>query len=97
MKIVCIVSSPRRLCGGRSAAELPRCAAGDTRCLVEKMNEYIAAYQKGLRALNLVSLDPLFIDKVDIIQGSESPVNVALNFKNVTMTGLSSLKVYNVV
>lgn len=80
-----------------SAAGLSRCEAGDTGCLVNIMNEYIESYHKGLRSLNLVSLDPLFIEKVDIIQSRESPVNVNLNFKNVTMFGLSSMKVYKVV
>lgn len=61
------------------------------------MNEYIEKHHSGLRSLNLVSLDPLFIEKVDIIQSAESRVNVNLNFKNVTMTGLSRLKVYKIV
>lgn len=70
---------------------------GDRECLKDRMNEYIQQYHAGLRALNLVSLDPLFIDKVDIIQSAESRVNVNLNFKNVTMSGLSRLKVYKLV
>lgn len=51
----------------------------------------------GRRDINMVSIDPLRVDEVDIIQGSDSPVNVNLNFKDVLFYGLSTLDVKKVV
>lgn len=45
----------------------------------------------------MVSLDPLHVDEVDIIQSSKSPVNINLNFKDVSFFGLSNLNVKKVV
>lgn len=45
----------------------------------------------------MVPIDPLHVDEVDIIQGSNSPVNINLNFKNVSFYGLSSLTVHKVM
>lgn len=51
----------------------------------------------GLRDINLVRLDPLHVNEVDIIQGSDSPVNINLNFKDVEFYGLSEVNVKKVV
>lgn len=45
----------------------------------------------------MVGIDPLHVDEVDIIQGSNSPVNINLNFKDVSFYGLSNLNVHKVV
>lgn len=42
------------------------------------------------------SLDPLRIDKIDLVQGGKSPVNIALNFRNISFVGLAQAKVYKV-
>lgn len=51
----------------------------------------------GLASINMVSIDPLHVNEVDIIQGSDSPVSVNLNFKDVLFYGLSDLDVKKVV
>ena len=51
----------------------------------------------GRRDINMVPLDPLHVDEVDIIQSSKSPVNINLNFKDVSFFGLSNLNVKKVV
>lgn len=79
------------------AESLPRCHQGDTSCLVTTINQYIQSYKDGRRDINLVGIDPLHVDEVDIIQGSNSPVNINLNFKDVSFYGLSNMKVHNVV
>lgn len=61
------------------------------------MNTYIRTLSGGLRDINMVSIDPLYVNEVDIIQGSNSPVNVNLNFKDVIFYGLSNLNVKKVV
>lgn len=43
--------------------------------------------------MNLVALDPLKIEKMDIVQGGDGPINIVLNFKNVDLTGLSQCTV----
>ena len=39
-------------------------------------------------------LDPLLIPKMSIVQGSESPINIKLEFKDVELSGISSARVY---
>lgn len=80
-----------------SAPNLERCHQGDTNCIATVINKYVRTLKDGLRDINMVSLDPLHVDEVDIIQGSDSPVNVNLNFKDVLFYGLSELNVKKVV
>lgn len=61
------------------------------------MNSYIRELKTGSRDINLVSLDPLRVNEVDIIQSSDSPVTVNLNFKDVEFYGLSDINVKKVV
>lgn len=76
---------------------MQRCHFGDTECLATVINTYVRALKSGSRDINLVSLDPLHVNEVDIIQGNDSPVNVNLNFKDVEFYGLSDLNVKKVV
>lgn len=92
-----VIQSPNKLNYLFKASDIERCSTGDTDCIKSRINSYVEMYRNGLRSLNLVELDPLHVDEIDIIQGSDSPVNVNLNFKNVSMFGLSKLKVHNVV
>lgn len=79
------------------ATNLPRCHQGDTNCVANIINTYVRTLKDGRRDINMVSIDPLRVDEVDIIQGSDSPVNVNLNFKDVLFYGLSTLDVKKVV
>lgn len=51
---------------------------------------------KGIPILNIPPLDPLKIEKMYISQGKNSPVNIALNFTNIDLTGLSNAMFYKV-
>lgn len=79
------------------AAELPKCHFGDTECLVKTINSYIRAYKDGYSSANIVPLDPLYVNEVNIIQGTTSPVNIQLNFKNASFHGLKSAYVTKVM
>lgn len=79
------------------AQHLPRCHHGDTSCIAETMNTFVRDYKAGLRDINLVSLEPLRVNKVDIIQSADSPVNINLVFKNISLYGLSNMKAKSVV
>lgn len=76
---------------------MQKCHAGDTECIAAIIDTYVRTLKGGLRDINMVSIDPLFVNEVDIIQGSDSPVNVNLNFKDVKFYGLSNLKTKKVV
>lgn len=56
---------------------------------MQAMNYILRNYPNGIRKLGLVSVDPLKIDKMDIVQGENNPVNIELNFRNVDLVGLS--------
>lgn len=76
---------------------MQRCHYGDTECIAQRINTYVRDFKKGLREINLVSIDPLHVNEVDIIQSNNSPVNVNLNLKNILFYGLSNTKVKKVV
>ncbi|XP_055543663.1 protein takeout-like [Wyeomyia smithii] len=75
-----------------NGAEFPSgytlCKQDDEKCLFERIATTFAKHSKGIPEVNLVALDPLIIEKMDIVQG-EGPINIVLNFKNVELTGLS--------
>ncbi|KAJ6637425.1 Protein takeout [Pseudolycoriella hygida] len=79
-----------------SAANRPRCAAGDTKCLVPIINQYIRQSANGIRDINLAPVDPLFVPELNIVQGN-GPVNIQMYFKNVNFHGFSTSQVTRVV
>lgn len=73
-----------------------QCSFSDSTCLTRTINSILPNYYTGIRKLNLVPFDPLKIDKMDIVQGGNSPVNIVLNFKDVDFLGLSRAQVMSV-
>uniref|UniRef100_A0A1B0EV46 Uncharacterized protein n=1 Tax=Lutzomyia longipalpis TaxID=7200 RepID=A0A1B0EV46_LUTLO len=63
-------------------------------CLIQSSEEVLRSAGNGFPGLNLIPIDPLRVDKVDIRQNSESPVNINLFFRDIILNGLSQLKVY---
>lgn len=63
------------------------------KCLPEVINYYLAQGAVGIPSLNMISLDPLFVPSVDIIQSRDSPVNIKLFTNNVDFLGFSKLVV----
>lgn len=55
------------------------------------------ASKDGNPGLGLPAIDPLRIDKINIQEGSGGPVSINLAFKNVTLSGLSNLEVYEMM
>lgn len=55
-----------------------------------------AFYFEGIPAIHLIPTDPLFVPEINIIQGSESPVNIKLNFRNASFIGFSTVNVTRV-
>lgn len=58
------------------------------------MNFVFSSKFDGFLELALPSLDPLYIQAIDLVQGNKSPVNIVMNFRNITFSGLSKAKVY---
>lgn len=51
---------------------------------------------QGYNQLLLPSLDPIHIQRLNLVQGPESKVNINLNFMNILLGGISKAKVYKV-
>ncbi|XP_037028821.1 protein takeout-like [Bradysia coprophila] len=83
--------------GGKYPADKPRCLPGDRECLRGVINQYIHQSASGIPSIHLIPTDPLFIPEINIIQGSESPVNIKLNFKNANFIGFSTVDVTRVI
>jgi len=76
--------------------EIEQCTAGDSDCLARVVNYVLLNKNQGLRPIGLVPIEPLIIDKLDIVQGGQSPVNIVLNFRNIALTGVSNGKIKSV-
>lgn len=51
----------------------------------------------GIKELELISIDPLKLEKFDIVQSEQSPVNIRLLLRNLTLTGLSDINITKIV
>lgn len=80
-----------------SAADLPQCNAGDTKCLPEVITKIISEHPNGHPGLSIPPLEPLRINSIDIIQGADSPINIDLHFKNLDLNGISKAIITKVV
>lgn len=49
--------------------------------------------QIGMKEMNIVPIDPLFVNKVEIIQSEDSPVSIKLFTRNVDLVGFSKLRI----
>lgn len=76
------------------ASNVKACKYNDEQCLRDTMNDIFANKFDGFPELALPSLDPLNIKALDLVQGSKSPVNIVMNLRNVTFSGLSKAKAY---
>lgn len=60
------------------------------------INYVLGKYYQGIPEASLTSLDPISVDKVNIIQGDQSPVNIQLELTNAKVYGLRSARVIEV-
>lgn len=80
-----------------AAKNLPRCTAGDTECLPGVITEVIQRATNGHPKINLIPIEPLKVPGIDIIQGSNSPIAITLNFRNISIFGITGVVVTKVV
>lgn len=57
----------------------------------------ILIYVIGNKEIALLPIDPLHLDKFSIVQNEQSPVNIRLHLRNITVTGLKDVVVSKVV
>lgn len=79
-----------------SAKDIQRCKFGDSDCIVAESNRVLHSSAKGHAGLNLIQIDPLHISDITLKQGSESPVNIELNFKETDLIGLQAHDFYSI-
>ncbi|XP_053667171.1 uncharacterized protein LOC128716272 [Anopheles marshallii] len=75
-----------------SPGSFSRCKQEDGNCLLEAITATFRNFHKGVPEIGLVPLDPLRIDKMDIVQG-DGPINIVLNFKKVDLTGFQHAQI----
>lgn len=75
---------------------MPKCKTGDVQCIKESTSLILTKYAKGLSGINLLSLDPIAIDKIDIVNGNQGPVNLKLFFNNAKLYGVKDAIITNV-
>uniref|UniRef100_A0A182PS73 Uncharacterized protein n=1 Tax=Anopheles epiroticus TaxID=199890 RepID=A0A182PS73_9DIPT len=69
-----------------TANSFSQCKQDDGNCLLEAITVTFRNFYKGVPDIGLVPLDPLRIDKMDIVQG-DGPINIVLNFRKVDLNG----------
>lgn len=74
------------------AAKQVKCQYGDSACFTKVATEIVSKGKSAYPELGLPVLDPLSIDKMDIEQGGDSPVNLKINLRNFYIRGLSETK-----
>lgn len=72
-----------------AAIDLPQCHAGDTECLPRVITKIIQEHPNGHSGLAIPPIEPLHINSIDIVQGSNSPIAIDLRYKDLDLSGLS--------
>lgn len=54
-------------------------------------------HELGNKELGLIPFDPLKLEKLSIVQNEQSPVNIRLHLRNISLTGLKDITVTKVV
>lgn len=77
-----------------AAKILKKCKLEDNACIIDVANDVFKQSFRGIDDLGLSSIDPLKIEKMDVVQGGNVPVQIDLKFRKVELLGLSKAKVY---
>ncbi|CAO1423119.1 unnamed protein product [Diamesa tonsa] len=74
----------------------PKCRYGDGDCIVRIMNDIVRQKTSGYPPLGIPSIEPIFIDSLNIKQGGNGAVNLDMNIQNAKVAGLSKVSVIKV-
>lgn len=76
-----------------AAPELPRCHMGDTSCIINVSHMLIRQHARtGYPSAGFPQVEPFLIKRFDISDGRTGSLNLKLNFRDVNVEGLSSVK-----
>lgn len=64
--------------------------------MIDQANEIILKHSDGMEELGLKSIEPLTVDKIDIVQATDESIQINLKLRNVKFFGLSKAKVYEI-
>ncbi|CAO1407089.1 unnamed protein product [Diamesa serratosioi] len=95
--VCCFVGVLIGLAESKYPKNLPKCGSGDTVCLPGVITQIVKQAATGVPGINLIPVEPLIVPGIDIIQGSNSPIAITLNFRNVSIYGITALTVTKVV
>jgi len=79
-------------CSKFQSSKIPQCHVGDTQCIKESTNVILSKFYGGEPRVALAQIDPLKIQKMQIKQGGDNPVNIDLTFNNVELHGLRNFQ-----
>lgn len=46
--------------------------------------------------MNVMSIDPLHVNALDILQGTDSPLAISLNFRNLDLYGITDASINDI-
>ncbi|PNF31865.1 hypothetical protein B7P43_G07913 [Cryptotermes secundus] len=64
-----------------------------TRCSTEAVQQVFSNIQKGFPGTGIEPVDPLNIPEIKLLQGADGPITLNASMVNVTVTGLSNVKI----
>lgn len=78
------------------ASNLPKCSPKDEACQTKAGQEFVNKYHSGLSEINLLPFDPLHIKKMILKKNPSSPVNIEIEFNDLNLLGLKSMKITHI-
>ncbi|XP_075146373.1 uncharacterized protein LOC142220873 [Haematobia irritans] len=85
-----------RILASLHATDPKPCKYDDAECVSKLIEYFMHEKSEGDSSINLIEIDPLDVKGIFIKQGSQSPVNIDLEFKNNKLTGLKDAKVQKI-
>lgn len=80
-----------------AASHLPRCRYGDNECIPRAVNTWLKLVKDGNKEVNLPRIDPLYVEKANIIQDPSSSIAIKLTLRDAYVSGLTKAEVYKTV
>ncbi|XP_055327034.1 protein takeout-like [Sitodiplosis mosellana] len=98
MKLICTFGLFITLASAaKFPADIPQCKAADIQCLPRVITDIVHNHPNGHQGLSIPPLEPLRINRIDISQGSNSPIAIKLNFRDLDLSGISQSVINRVV
>lgn len=79
------------------ASNLPRCRYGDNDCIPRAVNTWLKLLKEGNKEVNLPPINPLYVDKVNIIQDPNSNIAIKLSLRDAYVYGLDKAEIYKTI